>query len=359
MSNARSPYHAQPDHAFWKRAVSDKPAAEVDPAITFDLTIDRSTKVVTAGSCFAQHIARHLKKQRFNYFVTEPPHPNLGADVCEAFNYGTFSARYGNIYTARQLRQLFDRAYGAFQPVEDVWEESDGRFVDPFRPNIQPGGFSSRREFDLDRGQHFAAVRRALEELDVFVFTLGLTECWTHAGDGAVFPLCPGVAGGTFDPAVHRFVNLTVDEVVEDMRAALARLRAVNPASKVILTVSPVPLIATAEQQHVLTATTYSKAVLRVAAETLTRTVPEVHYFPSYEVITGPHAAGGYFAANRRDVLEEGVSHVMRLFFQHAADMKSAAIVPKAPEKPNVADMMESVVDVICDEHVIQDAVGM
>ena len=48
--------------------------------------------------------ARHLVKRGYNYFVTEPGHPFLG-DKAADFGYGVFSARYGNIYTSRQLVQ--------------------------------------------------------------------------------------------------------------------------------------------------------------------------------------------------------------------------------------------------------------
>src|SRR5690606_5004505 len=112
----------------------------------------------------------------FNYFVTEPGHPILSDGIRKAHNYGLFSARYGNIYTARQLLQLFHRAYGEFEPAEDVWIETDGAVLDPFRPTTQPGGYVSEAEMRADRRQHLAAVRHMFEQLDIFVFTLGLTE---------------------------------------------------------------------------------------------------------------------------------------------------------------------------------------
>ena len=48
-------------------------------------------------------------------------------------------------------------------------------------------------------------------------------------------------------------------------------LKRLNPGVRVLLTVSPVPLIATYEPRHVLVSTTYSKSVLRVAAEQVMR----------------------------------------------------------------------------------------
>jgi hypothetical protein len=54
----------------------------------------------------------------FNYFVAEQAQ-GLSPEQARANGYGVFSARYGNIYTVRQLLQLFERAHGHFAPVED------------------------------------------------------------------------------------------------------------------------------------------------------------------------------------------------------------------------------------------------
>jgi hypothetical protein len=351
----RHPYEQMPPRAFWSRSVRDVAPGEVDPVGRFDLTITPGDKVATAGSCFAQHIARHLDRAGFNYHITEQAHPILAKKVAAERQYGLYSARYGNIYTTRQLHQLLLRAYGRFSPAEDAWVQPDGRAADPFRPTIEPGGFGSEAEMRADRRQHLAAVRHMLETLDVFIFTLGLTECWVSREDGAVFPVCPGVSGGTFDPARHVFHNLTVDEVVADMRAVIAILRGVNPKARVLLTVSPVPLAATGrEEAHVLAATAYSKAVLRVAAETLTRE-PEVYYFPSYEIITGAHSRGAYYAPDLRNVTEAGVEHVMRKFLKHAtnAEAGAAPVTAPAPRADEVQRKAERWVEVMCDEEAL------
>jgi GSCFA family len=356
------PYKFAPGHNFWRRSVAEIEPGKVDPVVDFPIRIAPETRVATAGSCFAQHIARYLSKGGFNYYVTEAGHPILPESIRTKNNYGLFSARYGNIYTARQLVQLVERAYGRFEPAESVWKEADEVFLDPFRPSTQPGGYISERELELDREQHFAAVREMLETLDVFVFTLGLTECWMSRRDGAVFPICPGVEGGTFDPAAHVFHNQTLDEVVADMTSFLMTLARLNPAAQVILTVSPVPLAATARaDQHVLTATTYSKAVLRVAAETLAMRFPQVAYFPSYEIITGAFSKGAYYAPDLRNVVEAGVGHVMGLFMKHATGPSSAGGPTEAPaaKVPATGDavrgeaylkLAQHVVEVECDE---------
>jgi hypothetical protein len=349
---ADHPYKALPPKAFWRKSVAGVDVGDVDPVGPFTLRIAPETKVATAGSCFAQHIARHLKASGFNYYVAEDGHPILPAATRLANGYGLFSARYGNIYTARQLHQLFERAYGRFVPQEPPWTDDDDSVRDPFRPTVQPGNFASAAEMEADRAQHLAAVRRMFETLDVFVFTLGLTECWRSKADGAVFPLCPGVEGGSFDAGRHVFYNQTVSHVVTDMQAFLDGLRSVNRKAQVILTVSPVPLMATAARDaHVLSATTYSKSVLRVAAQTLIGANDFVHYFPSYEIITGTFNRGRYFAEDLRNVTEEGVSHVMRLFLKHAAH---AASEVQSPQVDDGADQLmkraAAFVEVECDE---------
>ncbi|MDQ2089793.1 GSCFA domain-containing protein [Marimonas arenosa] len=348
-------YSNQPDYAFWSRAVSQVPPDQLNPVISFPFRIEAREKVATAGSCFAQHIARNLKQRGFNYFVAETAHPigNMVRDLAERHNYGTFSARYGNIYTTRQLVQLFDRAYGRFVPAEPNWSDESGRWYDPFRPSIEPGGFASEAELVADRDQHFAAVRRMFETLDVFVFTLGLTECWQARADGAAFPVCPGTIAGTYSDTAYEFVNLAVDDVVGDLRGFLDRLRQVNPAARVILTVSPVPLAATAEDRHVLVSTVLSKSVLRVAADVIEREFEHVGYFPSYEIVTSSANAHRNFAKDLRSVTDAAVNHVMSVFFSSVVGTGEALPASAPAAEEDFYDRMEAAAKVVCEEEVL------
>lgn len=358
MSN---PYIGRPDYQFWKRAGGIEDPLSFDPVTAPSFSITRSDAVVTAGSCFAQHVSRHLMANGFNVLITERAHPLISDRHAADFFYGVFSARYGNIYTARQLKQLLQRAYGEFTPQESAWSHK-GRWVDAFRPQIQPGGYVSLTELEADREIHFAAIRRAIEEMSIFVFTLGLTEAWVNRADGAVYPLAPGVAGGKFDPEKHAFLNFTAAETAQDLLSALKYIRVRNSRVRFILTVSPVPLNATAVDRHVMVSTAYSKAALRVAAEEVSSRVPRADYFPSYEIITSPHAGGMYFAEDHRTVTEAGVSHVMRLFLKHYAAVNDSPL-SGAPSKEDVLreaarrqiDEMSQVVQTLCDEEAINN----
>jgi len=334
------------------------PPFAVDPLPEVPFRITESAAVATAGSCFAQHISGHLRELGFHYLVTEEGPSAMSVADRAARNYGAFSARYGNIYTVRQLVQLFDRAFGVLHPRLTHWEVSPNEFLDPFRPRIQPGGFPSLAALAADREEHLACVRHLFEKLDVLLFTMGLTEAWEYKDDGAVLPLAPGVAGGEWDPARYIFRNYSCAEVVEDLLAFLDRLRSVNPRSRAILTVSPVPLRATFEPRHVLVSTCLSKSILRVAAASCCDARPDVAYFPAYEIVTGPHARGAYYQDDLRSVTESGVNHVMRVFCAHYLDRGRPAVAadsgpadggPAAHFRSELASLQT----IVCDEEAL------
>lgn len=304
------PYKGLPARSFWRSSVAPEFITEklVDG---IEPLLHPEDRIMSAGSCFAANMIPWLEGSGFTYVRTEVPPPALSL-LPENLAYRKYSAAFGNVYTARQFRQLVERAAGFFRPVEDRWYEN-AAVIDPFRPGLAFPA-SSDQEFDDMTACHLAAVRRAVEQATVLVFTLGLTETWASRVDGAVYPTCPGTVAGTFDESKYTFVQLNVDDVVADMRAAIAALRMSNPRLRVILTVSPVPLTATAAGSHVLSATILSKSVLRVAAQAVVDAVEGVRYFPAYEIVTGPQAPEDFFELDRRSVSQLGVQSVMDVF---------------------------------------------
>lgn len=354
---SRNPYRNLPDHQFWRRAVAGVERFRLDPVVATRFRIASGDRVATAGSCFAQHISRRLARIGFNYQVVED-----GADLPESErtrrNFGVFSARYGNIYTSRQLLQLFQACFEGRVPAETSWTRPDGRHVDVLRPQIEPDGFESSPDVSEAREAHLEQVRTLLRTCDVFVFTLGLTECWLSRADGTAYPVAPGVSGGEYDPGQHAFHNLDVIEVLADMEAFLSGLRRVNPGVRVVLTVSPVPLVATYEDRHALVATTYSKSVLRVVADMLYRAHDFVEYFPSYEIITGNYSDSAYYEDDYRSVNPLGVDHAMRCFLRHFAEGHDDSAERESRVEREAAMLARQPSDLVCDEEAIEQARG-
>lgn len=121
-----------------------------------------------------------------------------------------------------------------------------------------------------------------------------------------------------YSPDVHAFKNFTFQEIYKDFVKLRAILKKSRPEMKFLVTVSPVPLTATASGRHVLSATLHSKSVLRAVAGELEAMFEDVDYFPSYEMIAAHPSRGRYYDDNLRTIRDEGVAAAMGGFLaQH------------------------------------------
>lgn len=341
------PYSDMPARAYWRSAISDADRDILPDIYTPKIKIDQDTAVATAGSCFAQHIGNYLQMAGCNVLNGEPAPQDMSAQVAQHFGYGLYSARYGNVYTARQLRQLLEDVVADAVDLDLVWAHGE-RVVDAMRPTVEPNGLGSADEVLLHRRVHLAKIRAILPKTDVFIFTLGLTESWQDKETGRVFPICPGVSGGTFDPDRHTFHNFTHADVLADLHAIKSLFAQFNPEMELLLTVSPVPLTATATPDHVLPATTYSKAVLRAAAGEFVATTTNTDYFPSFEIVTAPASGGPWFEPDMRAVTTQGVEKVMSIFL--AAQGLIEGVAPET-DRPTFDEGED---DLVCDELLLQ-----
>ncbi|MBT0958076.1 GSCFA domain-containing protein [Alphaproteobacteria bacterium KMM 3653] len=310
-----NPYENLPADRFWRSGVAAQTPFTVQDIYAKRFSLTKTDRVAVAGSCFAQHVGRNLRERGFAVVDVEPPLAGMSEATAHSFGLSIYSARYGNIYTARQLLQLVEDALAGTVRSEDFFEK-DGRFYDGIRPNIEPGGFASLEEAMMLRRAHLAQVKQMLGAMDVFVFTFGLTEAWRRKKTGTIYPVCPGVIAGEFSDAEFEFVNFNYEQTKGDFEKVMKVIAAVNPRVKYITTVSPVPLTATASGNHVLPATTYSKSVLRAVCGMLYEENPQLDYFPSYELVSAPFTMGQFFEKNMRSVTPEGVGNAMRVFFE-------------------------------------------
>lgn len=354
------PYENLDEKCFWSSAVAKKNMFDISGLWEPKALLRKQARVVTFGSCFAQHIGRAMAARGYNWVDLEPPPRGLSSENAKKYNYGIFSARTGNIYTVSLLKQWVAWAAGDAPVPTEVWEQG-GRYYDPFRPNIEPNGFESTEELLRSRQCTIDAFRNGLETADVFVFTLGLTESWFNRQHGYEYPMCPGTAAGVFDENAHQFVNQGFNDIRQSLSDAIARIRALNPSIRFLLTVSPVPLTATMSGNHVLVATMESKSVLRAVAGQFARSMRVVDYFPSYEIINGTPYRGAFFEPNQRNVNHVGVDHVMSMFFscmtakfgaQDGSDRARPAVV--GPDEPTQVDAAQDGEAVVCEEALLE-----
>ena len=342
-----NPYDRLDEKFFWKKAVAEQPGDAIFPTSAKAFRLHPTDQVATAGSCFAQNIGKYLRQSPAGRMIETEP---LGPDD------PVFSGRYGNIYTPRQLHELLDECEAGLADPACPIQRHDGRFVDAFRPFIDPAGHASAADVVAARQAHITAIRPVFHDADLFVFTLGLTEAWcadTQRGTpaGRTYPVCPGIYAD--DPAYpYRFLNFGFAEIMADMTRFIARLTALNPGVKILLTVSPVPLTATYSHDHILTATMYSKSILRTVCGELAAGTANVYYFPSYEMVANPYTPGSAYEANLRSVRADVVQRIMEFF---AAEYMGGDM----PVTQSPAPVAEAMLDeLICDDLAIEQSMG-
>ena len=277
-----------------------RPLAEVDPVSEGQPgLITRQTRVATAGSCFAWEIKKSLMARGFRYLQAE------GGPATESG-----SARFGNIFNTACMRQIFTWAFEAPELEEPFWD-LEGMLGSPYRQCVcWPDEESMRAE----TAAHYAAMRRLVRALDVLIVTIGQNEVWCRRDDGVTFYEMP--PRWIFDSAKHACRALSIDENADNISEVVELVGRENRGAKIVLTVSPVPLLATFRATSAVQADTVSKATLRLAAEEIVRRHPGVvTYFPAYEIVT--RMSGHPFVEDNRHVRPEVVERIMATFVRH------------------------------------------
>jgi hypothetical protein len=342
-----NPYLNLHKNSFWSNAVAKSDFSQVQEGLyTKKYEITKDDIIASAGSCFAQHIAKHLSNNNYKFKDFELPPQGLW-DRINDYGYGLYSARYGNIYTTKQLLQLAKEVVGEFAPTDYVWKKGDNSYIDAFRPTIEPVGFDSIEEVYFSRKFHLSCVSEMMRTVDVFIFTLGLTECWYDDYSKFYLPMAPGVVGGIYDSNRFKFKNLTYNEIRSDLLDFMSILNAYSGKTiRYMFTVSPVPLTATASGHHILPATVYSKSTLRAVVGDLFAEYENVDYFPSFELITNCWDSTQHFLPNMRSVKPQSVDLAMSTFMHEHKPF----YVPSVPDLKMASGDASSV---ICDDYLL------
>jgi hypothetical protein len=239
------------------------------------------TRITAIGSCFAQNISEYLGSRRYRVLTREESRSHLV----------TIGEGLVNTYA---LRQQFEWAFDGKTPSGQLW----------FGWNAE--------EYGCDEETRLA-TRSIFERTDLFVITLGLSEVWYDNVTQEVF--WRAVPADVYDADRHRFRVTSVAENKANISEIMALIRKYRPESRVVFTLSPIPLVATFRPVSCLTANSVSKAVLRAALDEVLREAddPRIFYWPAYEIVQEAFGTGKWWD-DRRHVAPAVIAHVMRLF---------------------------------------------
>lgn len=213
--------------------------------------IKKDSKILSFGSCFAQNITKHLQSKGFNVLGKDAPSHiiNFGEGIANTFSIvQQFEWAIEN--------KNFDHLYWFGPNKEIAFPEEDERIK----------------------------TKELIESADVFIFTLGVSEIWYDKVSGEAF--WRAIPSDMFDDEIHGFRVSSVEENISNITKVISIIEKINPDAKIIITLSPVPLMATFRPISCLTASSVSKAILRVAIDEVVRKeFKNVYYFPSYEIV--------------------------------------------------------------------------
>ena len=140
------------------------------------------------------------------------------------------------------------------------------------------------KERFVERRQQIYDTFKTAFTADCLMMTPGLIEAWLDLKTGLYLFGIPRDRRMAATPERWRLEVLPFQQCLDDMVAAIDIVRARNPAVKVLVTTSPVPLARTFTGQDIGVANSHSKAVLRSVCEAVRFEREVVDYFPSYEM---------------------------------------------------------------------------
>lgn len=305
-----TPYSEQAEQYFWKTGVAKIDLGKVPFQSIHNLLISEdNSSISSVGSCFAQHVGKWMIENNYPF----------NRSKLDSRQISSFA--FGNVYTPRCFLQWLTLDPAHSHRFDIFYDKNAERYIDLLRPNVHPDGFSSEEALRKARISAKNELFDTLTATNVLIFTLGLTEAWKDIDD-VFYPSCPGVIAGEFNDEIFTFHQFNYNEIKSDLLLIKDIIQGINPQIKVILTVSPVPLTATASDKHILVASQYSKSVLRAVAGYLADNDEVFEYFPSFEIITVNNVNDFRFNENRRTVSSQAIEYVMSHFKSAFCDNK-------------------------------------
>jgi hypothetical protein len=284
------------------------------PKIDPKFKLRRDDKFYAIGSCFARGLEKSLVARKMAVESAAPEFARL-QPVNKALSGLGFTNKYNTFSILNELRWALDP--DAVFPVESIAQVTENTWSDPhITPTLELAGI----EETLQRRWLMQNVTKRITECRAVIITLGLAEVWRDVQADVYVNSTPVPSLFKTQPDRYEFHVTSFAENwtnLETIHALLSRYG--HPDLRFVVTVSPVPLMATFSTMDVVVANSYSKSLLRTVAQAWAAAHDNVDYFPSYEIVLNSDRAAAW-EADRRHVKGAGAQHIMELFVQSYLD---------------------------------------
>lgn len=257
----------------------------------FSRKISHSDKILSMGSCFAENIACKLSDAKFR--ITASPTGIL-------FNPESIASaldRYASEKSEIAKTEIFSNG--------DLWSHYD------FHSSFSDGDIESAWEKML---KALKKGSQALKESKVIIITFGTAWIYRLIENGKVVANCHKQPQRLFRKELLCVEHIT-KRYVELLREALSQ-------KQVIFTISPVRHLGDGLEQNSL-----SKAILRVAIETICQSCSNAQYFPSYEIVMDELRDYRFYAEDMAHPSSVAVNYIWERFSEVAFSQEQRELI--------------------------------
>lgn len=242
--------------------------------------LDYDSRICMLGSCFAENIGQRLKYFRFT----------MELNPCGIV--------YNPLSVVNVLNLMLEKY--CFTKEDLLWN------VDKWVSLHHHGSFSdSNPEICLKHiNERLENAAEKFRKTDVLLITFGTAWVYRYKASGTIVANCHRFPAAHFE----RFC-LTPEEIVRDYHIVIERLWKINPKLRVIFTVSPIRHWKDGAHGNQL-----SKAVLLLAIDRLVCELPEVYYFPSYEIVMDELRDYRFYGEDMLHISAQAIEYIWEKF---------------------------------------------
>ena len=254
--------------------------------------IDYNSKIVTLGSCFAENITKRLAAAKF--CVKHSPVGILFNPASIASTLTAFAER-----SAVDCGRIVRRSEGwvSLDCHSELTMPTEEEAIKTLQNAIDEG-------------------HKLLRSATCVIITFGTAWVYEHIATGRVVANCHKQPSREF---CRR--RMSVEEIVTLFKPLM---EGVLRDKHIIFTVSPIRHTADG-----LTENCVSKAILRLAADTLSSTYDNADYFPAYEIVTDDLRDYRFYAEDMVHPSAQAVEYIWQRFIESALADSAVELLPK------------------------------
>jgi hypothetical protein len=302
---------ADPDDPAGKYAFQRLRHTWFTPKVDPKFKLRRDDKFYAIGSCFARGIESSLTGHKIIVESAAPEFAELQPANKELSGLG-FTNKYNTYSILNELRWALDP--DAVFPQESIVQVTKTTWYDPHtNPSLALADLAET----LERRAMMQAVTKRIKHCRAVIVTLGLAEVWRDVKADVFVNRTPIPSLFKTQPGRYEFHLTSFAENWANLEAIYALLTQYgHPDVRIVVTVSPVPLMNTFSTMDIVVANTWAKSLLRAVAQEWATAHPNVDYFPSYEIVQSSDRAA-VWERDLRHVKGAGAHHIMELFVRN------------------------------------------